>query len=382
MTPTARFQIGSLLTAYAFAGLFWGVLAAAMPFFQVQANLTDAGFGLALGLMALSAFPVMRTFGRYLHRIEAIAIPLAMGAFAASTLVLVLVPGRPGVLAGFILVGAASGALDIALNNRTARIELDTGARLFNRMYAVFPLAMLTASAATGAFREIGGSPDILFAIIAVMLFASAYAEYLAGRHVAAERQPDAPAPARARLSGPLLILALIAALAAFQEAAAAGWAAIYVENVLGGSALAAGLAPAAYTLGLAAGRMGAHLVERQVSARQTLLVAALVAIPAFAVIAVGPPVSPTILLFFIAGCGIGPLEPAVFRAASHRADAAGRGPALAAVTTIAYLGYLISPPALGLVAGYFGWPALWGTSALFACVIVYLTTRLSRSAS
>ena len=55
---------------------------------------------------------------------------------------------------------------------------------------------------------------------------------------------------------------------------------------------------------------------------------------------------------------------------------------ALAAVTSITYMGYLISPPAMGFVAEFLGWPALWGTAAVLAAVVAYLTTRYSRSTS
>ncbi len=381
MSPSPRLQIASLTAGYVVAGLFWGMLAAAMPAFQAQAQLGDAGFGLALGLMALAAMPVMRMVGRYLHRIEALAIPLSMTMFSLATLVLVAVPGLWGVLLGFILTGAASGALDISLNNRTARIEQDTGVRLFNRMHAAFPLSMLTASAVTGALRDRGVSPDILLIAVTLALLLGAGIEYRAGRHVAHGRSADDPVPGRARLTGPLIVLALMAASAAFQEAASNGWVAIYVENILSGGPLAAGLAPAAYVLGLAVGRIIAHMVEARITAMQTVRLAAFVALPAFALIAAGPAIPLTIALCFLAGCGVGPIEPAVFRATAHQAEAAGRGPALAAVTTITYMGYLLSPPALGLVAEYLGWPALWGSAAALSGVVVYLTTRLPRMA-
>jgi hypothetical protein len=149
VTPP-RVQIGSLFLCYAVAGVFWGAFAAAAPEVQARSGLDAGGFGLALGAMTLTAFPVMQVYGRVVTRIAAHAIPLAMTLFAAGCLVLAMAEELGLILLAFSLIGGASGALDIALNLRTARIEEDTGARLFNRTHAVFPLAMLLTSAAVG----------------------------------------------------------------------------------------------------------------------------------------------------------------------------------------------------------------------------------------
>ena len=153
MTPP-RLQIASLFASYGVAGVFWGALAASAPELQARAGLDPGGFGLALGTMSLAAFPVMFAFGRVVGRIAPVAIPGAMGAFAAGCLALAAAGGSlPLFVAALAVLGGASGALDIALNMRVARIEEDTGARLFNRTHAVFPLAMLASSAVTGWLR-------------------------------------------------------------------------------------------------------------------------------------------------------------------------------------------------------------------------------------
>jgi MFS family permease len=138
-------------------------------------------------------------------------------------------------------------------------------------------------------------------------------------------------------------------------------------------------LAPALFTLGLSAGRLVAHGVELRLSAAATVRIAAVIAIPAFVAIALGVPTLPLLLAFFLAGAGVGPIEPAVFRAVATRSQGAERGRTLATVTAVAYLGYLFSPPVLGLVADTFGFGALWALAALFAAGVVGLTLRLGR---
>lgn len=377
MTPSPRRQIGSLFACYGAAGVFWGALAASLPALQARSDLSDAALGLALGIMALAALPVMRIVGRHLARIEPLAIPAAMAVFACGAALLPLLPGLPGLLTAFAIAGGASGALDISLNNRTARIERDTGARLFNRTHALFPAASLASAAVTGWARGEGASLGVIFTIVVTVLALAATLELRSGSHVVPA--PKAQRPAPAPLRGILLVLAAIAAAGAFNEAASQGWAAIFVERVREGTPFLAGLAPAAFTLGLSSGRLLAHAVEHRLGAMPTVRLAAIAAALGFAGIAAGGPLSLTLMAFFVAGAGVGPVEPAVFRAVATRNAGQGSGPALAAVTSVAYLGYLLSPPVLGFIAEGLGFLALWLSCIGVAALVFAASSRVPK---
>jgi MFS family permease len=152
------------------------------------------------------------------------------------------------------------------------------------------------------------------------------------------------------------ILLGLVAALGAFQEAGPQHWSAIFMETVRDGGPFLAGLAPAAFTLGLSLGRLAAHEVEHRLSAMATVRHRGRPRHRGFAAIALPLPPPATLALFLLAGMGVGPIEPAVFRAVARRTDDAARGRTLATVTSVAYMGYLLSPPVLGQVAGYAGW--------------------------
>lgn len=372
MTASPRFQTLSVFSAYAAAGVFWGALAASAPAIQTRAGLDPGGYGLALGAMTLAALPVMQAFGRHVGRVRAWAIPACLAVFAAGNLVLALAQGLPGLILALAILGAASGALDISLNTRVARIEEDTDARLFNRVHAVFPLAMLASSAGAGWLRAAGVGVTAIFGTATLVLLAMAVVERAAGRH----QQPDEVTTSRSRaaLGGAVLILGMMAACAAFQESAPQSWSAIFLETVRGTGPALSGLAPAAFVLGLALGRLGAHEIEARMTPRTTIALAACLALPAFLLVPLAEPVWALLGLFLLAGIGVGPVEPAVFRAVARGGDMARRGPMLATVTSVAYLGYLLSPPMLGQISTLFGWPAMWGTAAAAAATVIVLS--------
>lgn len=378
MAAPVRVQVVSLFAAYGVAGLFWGAFAASAPEFQARAGLDAAGFGLALGAMPLTGLPAMQVFGRLLHRIEPLAIPIALGFFALGLVMLGLSRGMAGFVAALMVLGGASGALDIALNNRTARVEEATGLRLFNRTHALFPFAMLLASAGTGLVRDAGLAAAPLFAGLAVVFVAAAALEWGAGRGASPAAPLAGSGPARrAPLGFGLAVLAAIAALGAFQEASSQAWAAIFVETARGGSAAQGGLAAAAFIVGLSLGRLGAHELEHRLPPVATVRLAALLGAAGFAGLAADLPPGLLLPVFLLAGIGVGPVEPAVFRAVSRQGPAEGRGPRLATVTGVAYLGYLLSPPVLGLIADVAGYPALWLAAGIAALVVVALTLLL-----
>ncbi|MDJ1008951.1 MAG: hypothetical protein QNJ13_14130 [Paracoccaceae bacterium] len=362
---------------YSAAGLFWGALAAAAPALQARVGLDAGGFGLALGVMTLAAFPVMQVFGRVVQRIRPLAIPLCVAASALGCGVLAGTTSLAGFVAALAILGGASGALDISLNLRTARLETDTGARLFNRTHALFPIAMLAGSVLTGWARAGGVSVTAIFLAVGAGFLAVAVVEFVAGRHQGADAAGSGQAAPM--LGVTVVILAAMAALAAFQEAAPQAWAAIFVETVRGEGPGAAGLAPAAYTLGLALGRLGAHEIEHRLRPVATIRLAALLGAPAFAALVLGLPTPMVLASFLLAGIGTGPVEPAVFKAVSTRGDPASAGRRLATVTQIAYLGYLLSPPALGAVAQYLGFTALWLVSAAAALAVAGLSLTIPR---
>ncbi len=370
-----RAQLGSIFTAYGVAGLYWGAVVAALPAFQDISGLSEAGFGLLLTSQTVGGILAMQALGRVLHRVQALAIPVSLAAFAAGMTLLGLAQGPVVLCLAIFIAGGASGALDIALNMRVARIEQDLDTRLFNRVHALFPFAMLLASAATGILRDAGATPAMIFPPIAVAFLASAWLEWRAGRH----QRPGAAraAKGRVRLAGVLLALGALAAMGATMEGGAHVWSAIYIERELGAGAAMAGFASAAITLGLTAGRLVAHRLEHRLRDMTILSGFALVALPAFLALAFSGSPALAILGYFLAGVGIGPVEPAVFRAVAKRHEEADRGRALALATGLAYVGYLSAPPVLGRMIDGLGWAPMYASLAAVALAASLIAARI-----
>lgn len=380
MSRLPQLETVSILACYSAAGVFWGAFAAAAPAFQTGSGLDAGGFGLLLLAMTSGAFPAMVIFGWFADRIARWALPSCLSAFAVAALTLSLANSLTDLAIAFFLVGAASGALDIALNMRVSAIERVSSVRLFNKAHAMFPLALVVASPIVGMARNGGAETSGIFLYVAAILGAAAAMESIAANDVPSVQTSDAPETrSGSRVSGLILLLGCIAALGAFQEMAVQSWSAIFVETVLGASATVGGFAPAAFMLGLSGGRFAAHTLEQRFDPMKLVVAAAAIGIPAFFLIAASSTWQMALVGFVFAGVAVGPVEPTIFRAVTQRGAEGSRGKMLSVVTTIAYVGYLTSPPVLGTIAETSGWPALWILAAVFAASVSLLTMFIQR---
>ncbi|HEX6345763.1 MFS transporter [Umezawaea sp.] len=361
-------------------GLFWGGWAGLLPEVKDQIDATDSEFGLALFGIPFGALPAMVITGKLVSRLRERALPLVLLAFAVACALPGWTYSPVTFAASLVLIGATSGAIEVALNATTAAHEARDGVRLFNKVHAATPLAMVVAAPSVGLARQLGASSREVLLVIAVLVLVSAY---LAVDRSGWRSQSTSDSTVRARTLTPLLVsFGLVAAIVLFMENAVEQWGAIHLEQNLGAGPLLGSAAPAAYMIGLAGGRMLAQWQGERFSGLTVVvfgsvlgafgLVLAVVTEPA------GLPAAFALAGFALAGVGLAPAVPTLLGMAGKSTDDAGRPAAITTVTTISYLGFLGSPPLVGLLA------ASWGLSTAFAViaaggVVVAVATALLR---
>ncbi|PYO02345.1 MAG: MFS transporter, partial [Candidatus Rokuibacteriota bacterium] len=175
------------------------------------------------------------------------------------------------------------------------------------------------------------------------------------------------PSAAFARPTRELLGLGVLALCALLAEGAMADWSAVYLMDARGASQGAAAAGFAAFSLAMAAGRFGGDRVALRFGALNLLRMSGgLAAVGLFLALMVREPLI-AIAGLGLVGLGVANLIPVLFSAAG-RANGVAPGPALAAVATTGYVGFLAGPPLIGIAAELTGLPAALGIVVL-ACV-------------
>jgi MFS family permease len=344
----ARRPLWPLLAAFASFGVFWGSWAALVPAMRDRADASVSELGLAILGVAIGALPAMLGTGVAVDRWGARLPPATLAAFGLAVLVPLLATSPLQLGAALVVVGAASGALDVAINAAVSEWENTTGRRAMSAAHAVYSAGVVVGAIGAGLARDLGAGAPLVLGTCAAVLCLAAIPNVSRRRSVAAE------ADHRPRLdfSRRVLVLGLLCALGFLVEGGIENWSALYVEDSLGGSALAGGLAPGLFAASMVAGRVLAQALGHRYRDSTLLAAAGIVAAVGVSLAAATDSVFLALVGFSIGGAGVSVVAPVTFGAAGRDADAARRGVAVGSVTTFGYLGFLVGPPLVGGASG------------------------------
>src|SRR5215207_10853060 len=361
-----------VLGGFAAFGAFWGAWGAALPAVQSHAGVDDGQLGVALLCIGAGALLSMRLAGTLVDRWGAAALPITMAAFGAAAALPGLATSTVGLSATLLALGAGSGAVDVAINAEGTRSETATGRPILSLAHGTFSGCVVAGSLATGGLRAAGAGAELVLGLVGGVVVAVAI-----GLWWAPAAGSIVPTRASLRhLPRILVVLGVLCALAFFVENAWQSWGAVHLESDLDASPALGSLAPALFAGAAAASRLGGHIL---VGRFDEILIMRAGATPGAAgtLLAASAPVAALALVgIVIAGAGISICAPILFSLAGRSADDAVRGAAVSIVTTIAYLGFLIGPAVVGLLADATTLRAALAAAAGIALLLAALAGR------
>jgi MFS family permease len=358
-SPTREAERRGLLLAFVAFGGFWGAWAAVLPAIRAQAHLSDGQLGLALGAIALSAVPVMPLAGRLVDRFGAgRALPATMTAFALVLPLAAFAHSLATLVVALVLLGLATGGLDVVANTATAAWERVHRDRLMSVAHGAFSVGVLVGSASAGLARQAGAGPLPVLAAVAVLVLVVA-----AGQPSYRQADVHLETGARAGMSAVLLGIGLLTAGAFLCEDAIQSWSALHLERGLGATPAVSGLGPGLFAGAMAAGRLAGGLLGK----RDHLVVgvaSALLAVGALS-LALAPTPAVALVALVVAGAGTSVLAPVLYSAVGARAEPGRQGADLARVSALGYVGFVAGPPLIGALSAASSLPVALGSLAL-----------------
>ena len=331
------------------------------PAIKEALGLSNAEFGIAVASFPLGALVAGLAAGALIRRFRSSRVAVAgtiltaLGVLAAG-----LSPQWALLAAGLFLAGAMDAITDVAQNSHGLRVQKLYRRSILNSFHAVWSIGAvlggLMGAAAAGLGVPIGvhlGASAALFVVVSLVAYRLALRGPEPVEAVAAA-SPTAKLRsvrgARIAKYAVLAALVLIAASGAVVEDAGSTWAAIYLSGSLGAGASVAAFGFIALVGAQFVGRLvGDRLVDRfgqRAVARTGGIVAALGM--GFALLV--PTIPGTILGFAAAGLGVATLVPAAMHAADEL-PGLKPGAGLTIVSWLMRVGFLLSPPIVGLVA-------------------------------
>lgn len=371
---SARDQVLAAVLAFAAFGAFWGAWGASIPTMRAQAGLDDSQLGVALLFVAVGAVPAMLFTGRAIDRWGLRVAAVAIAALGVSGVIVALAgQNLVSLSAALTLVGVTSGASDVAQNSVAGRAERDAGRPVITRAHAVFSTFVVTGSLGTGLLTSIGAPTVTAFVLVAGTAGVAATlmtrslpthrtSQRAASCDISPNGRPQSTAGAghttqphtRTLPTVSLLGFGLLGALAFASENAHQSWSAIFITEALSADVATGSLAPAIFAAAVAATRFAAGGIGTA-HARVVLATGSAAAAAGALIVSTAPNLTLSLLGLVTAAAGTAVLFPTILGVVSARVEETYRGRATSTVSTVAYLGFLLSPVYVGFWSGAVG---------------------------
>lgn len=354
------------------SGALFANWVARIPTVQQRLSLSNADLGFALLGLAVGALISMPLAGWLSSRIGSRRVTKFAALAYCITLPLLGIATNLALLSFFlIIVGAANGALNVAMNAQAVAVERRYGRPVMSSFHALFSFGGMFGSLLGAAIASLGLTPLAHFTAIATIcgLIVHVCSSWLLPETITGEAGPLYARPSKA-----LLALGLIAVCVLLGEGAMADWSAVYLKGTLGTSAGIAAMGYGAFSLAMATGRLAGDKMIEHFGARMMLTLGATLAAAGLGMSLILAQPVPTFIGLACVGLGFSTIVPVVFSSAG-RTPGMSSGVALAGVTTMGYFGFLAGPPLIGFAAELMGLRmALWIVVAL--SVLIALLSR------
>lgn len=373
-----RSSVRPIGAAFGLFGLFMGAWSVTTPEIERALDGGPGRFGLVLtGALLLAA--LFNTWGGALteRRGTTLALVVTLLAWGAALAVGAVMPAPWGVAAAVVAVLSLSGPVDVVANVGATAALADRPGHLV-RLHATFNVGGALGAAAVALLLAAVGSDGwrpawVACAALAVLLALAVRGRDLPAGH--AGEQVRLTEGLRTLRRERLLRVAAAFALGALVEGGIATWGVLQLRGQLdAGLLVGAGGAVLGFLVATAA-RLGVSGLATAAGSRRVIVAGTLAAAAGLAVLAtVEVPVVAAAGLVVAAG-GVSVCWPLLMSEVGRGRERPGV--VVGALTAVGYLGIVVGPGVIGLVAGRFGIPAgLWLLAACIAAVPLLLTSR------
>jgi MFS family permease len=344
-----RIAVGAM---FFLAGLCFASWASRIASVQQTLGLSDAALGGVLFTLPVGLMCSLPFSGWIITRIGSKKLLIASLLVYASTLVtLGLAQNTFQLIACLFFFGFSSNAVNISVNTQAVATESLYSKPIMATFHGLWSMAGFVG-AGIGTFM-IGHNIVPLYHFI-LILFIIAVAVIINSRYLHDDAGTAASGPAFVMPDHSLIKLGIIAFCSMICEGAMFDWSVIYFKKVVNAETAWIGAGFTAFMCTMALGRFIADWFAGKYGLKRTLQISGSLTATGLLVAVVFPYLVPSLLGFMLVGIGVSSVVPMVYSAAG-KSKTMAPGVALAAVSTIGFMGFLFGPPVIGFIAGIAG---------------------------
>jgi MFS family permease len=350
MSETSPARLRKAIAVYFFiSGFGYSSWTSRIPVVKETLKLNDAHFGTLLFMMPVGLIITMPFTGKLLDHFKSRVIMLAGALIYFVVLVFLGFSPFAWMLAIVLFFfGASRNLMNLSMNAQAIGVQALYPRSIMSSFHAVWSLAGF-AGAAAGyvmvATHVIPGWHLLGVSLLLTSLTLYYYKDTLDQKPDMNNRRPIFSLPPKG-----MLIFSLICFASMACENTMYDWSGIYIRQVLHGSNGVATIAFVIYMVAMTTGRIFGDRVADKFGIQFVLRASGILIFCGLLITVISPFIPLTLAGYLLTGFGVSCVVPFIFSLAG-KIPMSNPGPALASISSIGYLGFLLVPPMIGYVA-------------------------------
>lgn len=332
-------------------GVCFASWASRIPSVQQKLNISDSLLGVILFALPVGSMLSLLFSGRLVAKYGSKKVATNALLLYSVFLPLIGFSNTPWLLiASLVLFGMAGNISNIAINTQAVHVEAKYGKNIMASFHGLWSLAGFIAAGIGTYMISEGVIPLTHFVFVSTLIVGSMAIvfQYLVPDEKTAVSSSTGlfVKPDKA-----LLKLGILAFCCMICEGAMFDWSGIYFQKVVKADSGWVGAGYTAFMCAMATGRFIADWVANHLRFKKTIFVSGLLIAVGLGIAVGFPFILTSIIGFLLVGFGVSSVIPLIYSEAG-KSKSTNPGMALTAVSSIGFLGFLIGPPLIGVIAG------------------------------
>jgi MFS family permease len=351
-----------------------------IPGIKESLKLNDAHFGTLLFMMPVGLILTMPFTGKMLDHFKSRTIML-IGAMVYNAVLACIGFSEYTWVLGITLFffGSSRNVMNLSMNAQAIGVQALYKRSIMSSFHAVWSMAGFAGA----AFGYLMVAKNVLPAwhLLGVSLFLSALTLYY--YKDALDQRPDHSVKRSIFTLPPkrMLVFSLICFSSMACENTMYDWSGIYIRQVLHGTKAVATIAFVIYMVAMTTGRFLGDRMADRFGIQRVLAASGILIFAGFVVTVLSPYILLTLTGYLLTGFGVSCVVPFVFSLAG-KIPMSNPGAALASISSLGYLGFLLVPPMIGYVAQASSLRVSFAVIALMGLFMIRLSTRINAEPS
>lgn len=357
-----------------FLGFLFSSWASRIPDIKDRYDLNDAELGSLLFMLPLGALSSLPLSGWMIARAGSKNMSLATLLLYVMALFAIPLVKTIGLLSVVLFCFGFLGNLgNISLNAQGIAIQHLIQKSILSSLHAMWSVGAFTAAAFTDWMMEEERTMESQYMIIVLItatIVLGFFAVLIKDPVISGEKQKVFAIPNRA-----LLFLGLICFCVAMSEGAMADWSSLYYRQIINQPHVVSALGYTAFALFMSIGRfLGDPLIEKW--GYKTVLKGNGLLIAVGMILSLSTSIPSLVIIgFALVGLGVSSVFPVVYILATKEKSMMPSA-ALAAVSSVGFVGFLVGPPIIGFIAQLIGLRLALTVLVLLGSLIFFMASR------